>query len=332
MPHDATPDQYGFDEDQYLHTNPDVAEAVNEGAFASGWEHYCQFGQEEGREMPLLKTIGKLKKVLPMSRDRKILASIDKSAPGLEIGPSHRPIAPKREGFNVKVLDHLSAEGLKAKYRDHDVDIDAIEEVDYIWSGEPISQLVGTQKFDWIIASHVIEHTPDLIGFLKECETILTENGILSLAVPDKRYCFDHFRELSSLGGVIDAHLLGRTIHSPGTAVDYFLNVVKKGERIAWQEGQKGEYTPIHTTNDALSGMQQAKGGAYIDLHAWCFVPSSFRLMIDDLYQLGFIQLREAQFFDTTGHEFFITLGKKASGSGLSRMSLLKTKEQEMMR
>ena len=38
-----------FDEEFYLATNPDVAEAVAGGAFPSGLEHYRQFGGNEGR-------------------------------------------------------------------------------------------------------------------------------------------------------------------------------------------------------------------------------------------------------------------------------------------
>jgi len=145
------------------------------------------------------------------SREDILLCGIDPQALGLEIGPSHRPIAPKRSGFNVRILDHLDASGLRAKYADHGVDTSAIEEVDYIWRGEPLEQLVGGVRFQWIVASHVIEHVPDLIGFLNSCERILAHGGLLSLAVPDKRYCFDCQRENSSLARVIDAGLMRPT-------------------------------------------------------------------------------------------------------------------------
>jgi len=121
-------------------------------------------------------------------RDGILLRGIDRQALGLEIGPSHRPVAAKRNGFNVRILDHLDAPGLRAKYADHGVDVAAIEEVDYVWRGESLEALVGGERFAWIIASHVIEHVPDFIGFLGSCERILAPGGVLSLAVPDKRY------------------------------------------------------------------------------------------------------------------------------------------------
>jgi len=39
-----------FDEQYYLHTYRDVAEAVRSGAFASGYEHFVRFGMGEGRK------------------------------------------------------------------------------------------------------------------------------------------------------------------------------------------------------------------------------------------------------------------------------------------
>ncbi len=45
----ADDDPGDFDEEQYLLNNPDVAQAVYDGYFASGWEHYDLYGRAEGR-------------------------------------------------------------------------------------------------------------------------------------------------------------------------------------------------------------------------------------------------------------------------------------------
>jgi hypothetical protein len=44
----------------------------------------------------------------------------------LEIGSSHCPLAANRDGFNVRILDHLDALGLRCTYVAHVVDIAAI--------------------------------------------------------------------------------------------------------------------------------------------------------------------------------------------------------------
>lgn len=244
------------------------------------------------------------------TREQILLCGIDPKVLGLEIGPSHRPIAPKRSGFNVRILDHLDASGLRAKYADQGVDTSAIEDVDYIWRGEPLEQLVGGARFGWIVASHVIEHVPDLIGFLNSCERILAHGGILSLAVPDKRYCFDCERENSSLARVIDAGLMKPSTHTPGTAAEYFLKVRRKGGKIAWKRGHRGALEPVHGLEDAVRAMAMAKDGVYKDLHAWVFTDESFRQLIRDLRDLQLISLQERSFIDTQGCEFFVTLAR----------------------
>jgi len=248
-------------------------------------------------------------------REQIILRGIDKVAPGLEIGPSHRPVAAKRDGFNVRILDHLDAASLRDKYASHGVDTAAIEEVDYVWNGQPLDELVAGGRFAWIIASHVIEHVPDLVGFLNACERILAPGGVLALAVPDKRYCFDCERENSSIGRVIDVAYAQSTNHSPGTAAEYFLKVRRKGGQIAWDERHTGALEPVHGLQDALHAMAKVREGHYLDLHAWVFTPDSFRQIIRDLHDLRLIELQEKYFHTTRGCEFFVTLVKPLSDS-----------------
>lgn len=260
-----------------------------------------------------------------MTRDEKVLQYITREGLGLEIGPSHAPIAPKKAGYMVDIIDHMSREQLLEKYQDHGVHLENIEEVDYVWKGESYVELTGKPKhYDWIIASHLIEHTPDLIGFLNDCDTILKDDGVISFVVPDKRYCFDHFRPITGLAKVIDSHFASHKIHSPGTVAEYYLNVVSKAGDIGWHAGTGGEFSLIHTVQDALSGMQAVRRDqAYIDAHAWCFTPQSFRLMIHDLFSLGLIPFQEVDFHPTDAYEFYVTLSRTGQGISESRLSLL---------
>ncbi len=266
-----------------------------------------------------------------MDRKEKILKHIDKCGLGLEIGPSHSPIAPKREGYRVQVLDHASREELVAKYKKHSVDVDKIEEVDYVWQGEAYSTLTGNAKhYDWIIASHVIEHTPDLITFLNDCDAILKNDGVISLAVPDKRYCFDHYRPLTGISKIIDSHSQKLINHTTGTAAEFYLNAVSRSGEIAWACNIAGEDRFLYPEEEALQKINEAVGNdSYLDVHAWSFVPHSFRLIIHDLFFLGLIPLREVGYYPTAGCEFYITLGRGGAGCPCSRIELLKRIESE---
>ena len=123
-----------------------------------------------------------------MTREEIILKHIKRNGRGLEIGPGCAPIAPKKRDFRVHVLDHCDKNALIEKYRPHGINVENIEEVDFVWDGRPYVELIGRRHvYDWIIGSHVLEHTTDLIGFLNDCDSLLKKDGVLSLAVPDKR-------------------------------------------------------------------------------------------------------------------------------------------------
>lgn len=270
-----------------------------------------------------------------MDRIEKALHMINRKGFGLEIGPSHNPVASKKSGFNVEVLDHATAEELREKYRQHPVNIENIEAVDYVWRGEPLNELIGKQgAYDYIIASHVIEHITDFASFLVQCESLLKPNGVLSLIVPDKRYCFDYLRWPSSTGDVLQAYTEKRSRHSPGTVFDHFSNCVKMGEMIAWSQGTPvAELSYIHTFEQAKQLWMQAQTkDDYIDAHSWRFTPSSFKLILHDLNSLGITQLTEVCSFDSTGCEFHITLGKlKTPLEVVDRLRLAKDAMKEIL-
>ena len=102
-----------------------------------------------------------LSKEMHMDRKERLLFLFDATGIGLEIGPSFNPLLPKRDGYDVETLDHLSAADLREKYKNApNVDLSAIEEVDHLSDGSSILQLIGKpEHYDYIVASHVIEHT-----------------------------------------------------------------------------------------------------------------------------------------------------------------------------
>lgn len=317
-----------FDEFEYLAANPDVAAAVKEGKFHSGRQHYDICGEMEGR-LP--------KKMLgSVPREDKVFYLLDKNGLGLEIGPSHNPIAPKRSGYNVHILDHMTAEQLRLKYQGHEVygvKLENIEEVDFVWHGEPFTDLIGRERcYDWIISSHVIEHVPDLISHLQQCEALLKPTGILSLVIPDKRYCFDCFNSSSSTGSVIDAYSERRTRPSHGQIFDHFANASKLNGNIAWSPDMRGGADElIHGFDQAKALLAQSYSSPdYIDAHCWRFTPASFRVLISDLQLLDLINLEIRNEFDTTGCEFFVSLGiKTAAPVRHDRLAMLQKMKRE---
>jgi SAM-dependent methyltransferase len=262
-----------------------------------------------------------------MTRNELLLSMFDASGIGLEIGAGFNPLLPKVAGYRVETLDHATADQLRDKYRnDPNVDVARIEEVDFVADGRSIAEVVGKPgHYDYIVASHVIEHTPDLLGFLKDCETLLTRAGTLVLAVPDKRRCFDLLQPLTSTGMILQAHEERRTRH-PASALfdDIAYNVLRDGLG-GWGKGDAGRVTFVRDLAAAHRFFDDMRGSpAYIDTHAWRFTPSSFRLIASDLHAIGAIGLREKTFHDSDIHEFYIAFSRSGWGCPLDRLTLVR--------
>ena len=149
---------------------------------------------------------------------------------GLEIGPLATPRVRKEEG-PVRYVDHASAAELHEKYatdqgmRDR---LDEIVDVDYVLGESTnLSEAVASDApFDYVIASHVIEHIPDTIGWLDDLTRVLRPGGILSLVIPDKRYCFDINRSLTEVSDLVDANLRGLRQPSFRQAYDFYAKAI----------------------------------------------------------------------------------------------------------
>ena len=135
------------------------------------------------------------------SRRDFLLKGVVKTEPGLEIAPFFSPIASKAEGFCVETLDVLSRPQLVSKLLGESSIPDAlaarIEDVDHIGSASELKAVVsskGLKSYKYILSSHNFEHLPNPIQFLRDCESLLGEDGQLCMAIPDLRCCFDRFR------------------------------------------------------------------------------------------------------------------------------------------
>lgn len=273
-----------------------------------------------------------------MDRREILLSLFDASGFGLEVGPSYNPLLPKSLGYNVETVDHADADALREKYRnDPTVDASRIERVDYVSDGGSLVDLIGQkERYDFIIASHVIEHVTDIVSFLRDCETLLKPRGILVLAVPDKRYCFDTLRPVSTVGQALEAFREKRSRHAPGAVFDHASMISSKAGNFVWLEPTLDDMQFVHTLEDARSQFEKAQVAQhYIDIHRWQFTPSHFRYFVRVLHDIGYIESREVAFRKNDGapvnrHEFYITLSKRGPAGSTTALQLLRDAEREI--
>ena len=259
-----------------------------------------------------------------------VFRTADPAGTILEVGPAHNPILPRRDGFRTRNVDYLDRDGLVEKYRDFkQYSPDDIEDVDYVITAGRAMADVIPDRFDVVLASHVLEHSISLIDFLNDCASLLAPGGVLSLVIPDHRYTFDRFRERSSIGRVIDASIARPSVHTVGTLTEFSLFRVTHNGRTSWPAGHSGTYRFVHDLGVVRENAERARGEAYIDVHNWVFSPHHLRLLLHDLASLGLVTVREAAFQDTVGHEFFLNLTVGGPGSGLTREELVALADAE---
>jgi SAM-dependent methyltransferase len=239
----------------------------------------------------------------------------------VEIGASYTPIAPKSGGWNSFVIDHASREDLRQKYAGDGVAgklIDAIEEVDAVWQGGDIHAAVAETllgSFDLLIASHVIEHIPDFVSFLISAQRLLKPTGLISFAVPDRRFCFDYFKPNTSTGDLLEAYRLRRSRHSLRSVWDQVAYAALHHGVASWGQSPLDSLefaTPFAHAEATYRSFNDDVSLPYQDCHVWRFTPAGFALAILELGQLGLIDWHIDASFGPAGNEFFVCLARGA--------------------
>ena len=255
-----------------------------------------------------------------MNRFDELTRNLDKNTMvGIEIGPYYSPIAPKAYGWKTAVIDFRDGAALRAEARNHTVEAirkreQQIEDVDIVWNGEPLDKVtlaLNPDGYDYFIASHVIEHTPDLLSFFQQVSRLLRKGGIVSLAVPDMRKCFDVFKPASSLREVLTAFREKRIRHTPETLLEArAFSVIRNGSG-SWLAGSRGPLKFHRSFDDCWQEYQQDVNQVdppYVDAHAWFFTPASFELLIFELGYMGLLDLSIDSLRENQGSEFVVQL------------------------
>lgn len=231
----------------------------------------------------------------------------------LEIGALNSPTFKKSEA-NVEFADWLSHEDLIEHY-------DAkkgIIEVDHVIKGRNISAAVKCDqvgRFDLVIANHVIEHIPDVIGWLQELSKITTPDGHLSLAVPDRRYTFDIARHETDVADLMDCYrdqLEVPTFRQILKHLFFKKNIVA---RDIWDSiDVLPQLSEKRFSLQAAVDRAEQMVGSFHSLHCHVFTKSSFVDLMDELAQAGYIawQIEKVVDVQRGGNEFLVLLKSTA--------------------
>ncbi|HDL85376.1 MAG TPA: methyltransferase domain-containing protein, partial [Candidatus Acetothermia bacterium] len=259
-----------------------------------------------------------------MDRREALVEFACKKRRGIEIGPYFTPLIPKAEGWNVLTLDVFDAAILRKRAKeDPNIPSEAIrciEEVNLLGSATQMGEFVAERgesgQIDFILSSHNFEHLPNPIKFLRDCSIVLRAGGIVSMAIPDKRTCFDYFRPLSTLSGMLEAYAENRNRPTKAQLLEAeTLQAKYIGDNIELTSFELGSdpnrIVPQQNVVEAHIGWKArcvVPKEEYEDCHCWVFTPCSFLLLLLDLRFLGYVDLELVKIYETRGNEFIVHL------------------------
>jgi SAM-dependent methyltransferase len=215
---------------------------------------------------------------------------------GLEVGPLHSPIV-RTDVADVCYVDVFSQDQLRANYaHDSSVNLGDIPKIDFVLSGpegiRPLSEAVRpAAPFAWVVASHVVEHVPDVISWLAEIAEVLDDDGHLLLVVPDRRFTFDILRPATTVGQMLQSHDLRETRPSVRAVYDMFRTTVTVAADAAWRGEIPGHEARMNDLTGTIHQVQRTRDGEYVDCHVWTFTPASFVEQVGELGLWGLCDL-----------------------------------------
>ncbi len=118
---------------------------------------------------------------------------------GIEIGALHNPLYVSHNA-RVKYVDRMSLNDLKYHYPELK-DLPLVN-VDIIDNGESLCS-ISNGTLDFVIANHFLEHCQNPLSALSNMFRVLKKGGVLYIALPDKRFTFDHDRPVTSVAHIL---------------------------------------------------------------------------------------------------------------------------------
>lgn len=287
----------GFDYDVYRE-HDDLRQMTDEELT----DHFFRYGIAEGRTY------------CPVKERKDFTGLLSSCGKILEIGPLDKPQFDHQSPNYYSVDVFTKAQLINNYFNDPTVNKENIVEPTYVIPGNDYSAI--NEKFDCIFSSHAIEHMPCLVTFLNNLSSVLTDAGNIYLAIPDKRYCFDHFKKETDIYDVLQLHY--EKNYRPR-----FADLLKMGTQVT-HNNPVDHWNNMHgeiEQEEALmqnyfSLLNQYNTGLYKDAHVYFFTPLNFVKIITTLNKLHLTGLKVEKIYHTLygSLEFYAILKKNDAG------------------
>ena len=235
---------------------------------------------------------------LEEARDDYFKKYLDSSHYTLEIAPYFNPTVTKVKG-KVWYTDYIDNNEIKLKAsRNPHLNGRIPPAIDFVWKpGSHLAQCAPRTNFDVVVASHVLEHVPNPIGWLNELLSVLKVGGSVLLILPDKRLTSDFYRNESSFSDVVDFALENSPVPTTRQILDFMTRSIEDfggfGTR-PYENGVPFEKAkrPWDDAEAVKTAIWAKTTNGYIDVHATVWSPASFFDVFNKVVEVGLINAR----------------------------------------
>ena len=239
---------------------------------------------------------------------------------GLELGPDIHPIVQATEDTKIDFIEVDDTASIKERARRAGHDASKVPDITYKFDFQKgLAGTIGESgKYDYVLSSHMIEHTVDFIRHLQDVAYILNSQGVYGIIAPDQKLIFDFNRHTSTLGDVIETYAQKHSNPSIAKYVDsvryrVFADETGKGW---WNRDSNSSLSLTHPNWNSI--LQEFSGAGFkvpskwFD-HSWVFTCDSFVDLIFDLKQIGLLEFDLVDIHPTGHMDFIVILAKKDS-------------------
>jgi hypothetical protein len=257
-------------------------------------------------------------------RIKRLVSPLDLKGLGLEVAPYFRP-ALRKSSHNVRYVDYIDNDEIAKKAASNPSPDKEIPLIDWVWTpGKPLRQCIPSDiTFNYALASHVMEHVPNPVGWLNEILEVMREGAVLALALPDRRFTMDFYRRETTFGDLLSLWITAPPVPTPTQTADCLAHAFfdprdASHSNTEWRKKHErtslAQLSRVYSDQDTLNFALVSARRQYIDIHCTVWTPDSYREAFRRVIDLGLMNVSLSMTEGAAGlDEFIVHLTKRGA-------------------
>lgn len=252
------------------------------------------------------------------SRCSSVLGRCPTERRGIEIAPYFNPIT-DRDRHDVLYVDCIDNDEILRKAKENPGSVGRlVPRIDVVWvPGRRLADCIGPECLHYAVASHVLEHVPNPVGWLQEILDILEPGGVIAIVLPNRERSMDYYRNPTTFAQIVGWSIEKPARPTPTQVMDFLSQSFEDDGTIDFDgpvpsfEQARRHYTDLQAVDFAEF---VAREDQYLDVHCSVWTPASFTEVFTRLIATGRMDVEiEGPFTGfpgSTAAEFLVYLRK----------------------